>query len=187
MHGSAAGCVASQALPQLGWAAMSKLDARGGRGQKGVFVGYDTRRQCYRVRMNGGVVSSRDVVFDETAFTYLWGPEQSDLQKQQQAEQPVPQMESPRGGGENPAMRIYHRAAPRMGRACPARDWTASPRGRTACSRAASPARDRTACPRERTACPRAASPASVMRQSCDALRGVAARVRDREKVRIKD
>jgi len=41
----------------------AKMDARG---EQGIFVGYDTKRElCYRVWVNGKVIVSRDVRFDE--------------------------------------------------------------------------------------------------------------------------
>ena len=50
----------------------AKMDARG---EQGIFVGYDTKREfCYRIWVNGKVIVSRDVQFDEQQLSTRKAP-----------------------------------------------------------------------------------------------------------------
>ena len=58
------GCDAVVRIPRV------ELDGKlGPRGVEGIFVGYDLKRECYRVRVESETVVSRDVKFSEDKFT----------------------------------------------------------------------------------------------------------------------
>ena len=59
------------------------------RAEKGIFVGYDVRRElCYRVRVGNQIVVSRDVRFLEESFSVGRTQQQQQRQQQQQQQQP---------------------------------------------------------------------------------------------------